>query len=149
MGVNGPSHSKPLRRHDECYGDVASVDRLCDAPHRDCSDYYFDRGAFSFTSFSQSSASLELDRDAFSEVFMIPLSPANSSGVSWSKLARSGGFEVKLISSAVGARECCGSQFDIHRGHKTHSKSVRATNWRLSDGHHCRTDSGHHGCSSP
>jgi hypothetical protein len=53
---------------------------------------------------------------------MIPLSPANSSGVSWSKLARSGGFEVKLIGSAVGAREYCGSQFDIHRGHKTHFK---------------------------
>jgi len=76
-----------------------------------CSDYYFDRRAFSLTSFSQSSASLELDRDAFSEVFMIPLSPANSSGVSWSKLARSGGFEVKLNGSVVGARECCGSQF--------------------------------------
>jgi len=53
---------------------------------------------------------------------MIPLSPANSSGVSWSKLARSGGFEVKLIGSAVGAREHCGSQFDKHRGHKTHFK---------------------------
>ena len=53
---------------------------------------------------------------------MIPLSPANSSGVSWSKLARSGGFKVKLIGSAVGARECCGSQFDIHGGQKAHFK---------------------------
>ena len=53
---------------------------------------------------------------------MIPFSPANSSGVSWSKLARSGGFEVKLIGSAVGARECCGSRFDIHRGQKAHFK---------------------------
>ena len=51
---------------------------------------------------------------------MIPLSLANSSGVSWSKLARSGGFEVKLMGNAVGARECCGSQFDIHRGQKAH-----------------------------
>jgi hypothetical protein len=92
---------------------------------------------------------VELDRDAFSEVFMIPLSPANSSGVSWSKLARSGGFEVMLIDSGVGARECCGSQFDITVGKKPTSKSVRATNWRLSDGHHYRTDSGHNGCSSP
>ena len=35
---------------------------------------------------------------------MIPLSPANSSGVSWSKLARSGGFEVKLIGIPVGVK---------------------------------------------
>jgi hypothetical protein len=53
---------------------------------------------------------------------MIPLSPANSSGVSWSKLARSGGFEVERIGSAVGAREYCGSQFDVYRGQKTHFK---------------------------
>ena len=33
---------------------------------------------------------------------MIPLSSANSSGFSWSKLARSGGFEVKLNGSVVG-----------------------------------------------
>jgi hypothetical protein len=51
---------------------------------------------------------------------MIPLSPANSGGVSWSKLARSGGFEVKLNGSAVGARECCAYQFDIRRGQKVH-----------------------------
>ena len=51
---------------------------------------------------------------------MIPLSPANSSGGSWSKLARGGGFEVKLIGSAVGARECWGSQFHTHRGQKAH-----------------------------
>ena len=51
---------------------------------------------------------------------MIPLSLANSSGVSWSKLICSGGFEVKLNGSVVGARECCGSQFDIRRGQKAH-----------------------------
>ena len=80
---------------------------------------------------------------------MIPLSPANSSGVSWSKLARGGGFEVKLIGGAVGARECCVANLTYTVGKKPTSKSVRATNWRLSDGHHYRTDSGHHGCSSP
>ena len=65
---------------------------------------------------------------------MSPLSSANSSGVSWSKLALSGGFEVKLIGSAVGARECCGSQVDIHRGQKAHFKEcasykVEAFKW--------------------
>ena len=60
---------------------------------------------------------------------MIPLSPANSSGVSWSKLARGGGFEVKLIGNAVGARECCGRQFDTHRWQKTHFK--QCANYKL------------------
>jgi hypothetical protein len=60
---------------------------------------------------------------------MIPLSPATSSGVSWSKLAHSGELEVKLIVSATGARECCGSQFDIQRGQKARFKEC--ANYKL------------------
>jgi hypothetical protein len=45
---------------------------------------------------------MELDRDAFSEVFMIPLSSAISSGLTWSNIARNGGYELRLNCEVVG-----------------------------------------------
>src|SRR5271167_417550 len=46
---------------------------------------------------------IELDRNTFSEVFMIPLSSAISSGFTWSKLPRNRGYELKLNGELVGS----------------------------------------------
>jgi hypothetical protein len=45
---------------------------------------------------------MELDQDAFSEVFMIPLSSAISSGLTWSNIARNRGYELRLNCEVVG-----------------------------------------------
>jgi hypothetical protein len=45
---------------------------------------------------------MELGRDAFSEVFMIPLPSAVSAGFTWSKLPRNRGYELKLNGDVVG-----------------------------------------------
>jgi hypothetical protein len=44
---------------------------------------------------------MELDQDAFSEVFMIPLSSAISSGLTWSNIARNRGYELRLTCEVV------------------------------------------------
>ncbi|HYA47996.1 MAG TPA: hypothetical protein VEE87_00345 [archaeon] len=48
---------------------------------------------------------MELDRNAFSEVFMIPLSSAVSGGLTWSKIPRTRSYELKLNGELVGKLE--------------------------------------------
>jgi hypothetical protein len=45
---------------------------------------------------------MKLDRNAFSEVFMIPLSSAISTGLTWSKIPHTRDHELKLNGEAVG-----------------------------------------------
>jgi hypothetical protein len=45
---------------------------------------------------------MELDRNTFSEVFMIPLSSAISGGLTWSNIAHNLGYELKLSGEVVG-----------------------------------------------
>jgi hypothetical protein len=51
---------------------------------------------------------MEMDRDTFSEVFMIPLSTAISSGLTWSTLARNRSYELKLKGEVVGTLQRSG-----------------------------------------
>jgi hypothetical protein len=46
---------------------------------------------------------MEVDRNAFSEVFMIPLSSAISGGLTWSKLSRNRGYELRRNDEIVGS----------------------------------------------
>jgi hypothetical protein len=46
-------------------------------------------------------ATMKLDRDTFSEVFMIPLSSTISDGLTWSKIPRSRSYELKLNGEVV------------------------------------------------
>jgi hypothetical protein len=45
---------------------------------------------------------MKLDRDAFTEVFMIPISSALSDGLIWSKISCSRNYELKLNNELVG-----------------------------------------------
>jgi hypothetical protein len=45
---------------------------------------------------------MKVDRNAFSEVFMIPVSSAISSGLTWSKVSRNRSYELKLNDEIVG-----------------------------------------------
>jgi hypothetical protein len=48
---------------------------------------------------------MEVDRNAFSEVFMIPISSAISGGLTWSKISWTRGYELRLNGDVVGRLE--------------------------------------------